>query len=106
MSWAPIVVSVALALVAGTLASVDAAISAFSKARAEELEDEGRGGAGRLAQILEDPAPYLNSVLLVRVLAETSSVVLVALVRRRPRRRVVASAADRGRRSWSWSASS
>jgi CBS domain containing-hemolysin-like protein len=79
MSWSPIVVSVALALVAGTLASVDAAISAFSKARAEELEDEGRGGAGRLARILEDPAPYLNSVLLVRVVAETSSVVLVAL---------------------------
>jgi CBS domain containing-hemolysin-like protein len=79
MSWAPILVSVALALVAGTLASVDAAISAFSKARAEELEDEGRGGAGRLAHILEDPAPFLNSVLLMRVLAETSSVVLVAL---------------------------
>jgi CBS domain containing-hemolysin-like protein len=79
MSWAPVVLSVALALVAGTLASVDAAISAFSKARAEELEDEGRGGAGRLARILEDPAPYLNSVLLVRVVAETSSVVLVAL---------------------------
>src|SRR5689334_12650921 len=79
MSWAPIVVSVALAVVAGTLASVDAAISAFSKARAEELEDDGRSGAGRLAQILEDPAPFLNSVLLVRVVAETSSVVLVAL---------------------------
>lgn len=79
MSWAPIVLSVVLALIAGTLASVDAAISAFSKARAEELEDEGRGGAGRLARILEDPAPYLNSVLLLRVLAETSSVVLVAL---------------------------
>ncbi|MDX6233798.1 MAG: magnesium and cobalt exporter, family, partial [Nocardioidaceae bacterium] len=79
MSWAPVFVSVALALVAGTLASVDAAISAFSKARAEELEDESRGGAGRLAQILEDPAPFLNSVLLVRVIAETTSVVLVAL---------------------------
>ncbi|MGA8988153.1 hemolysin family protein [Aeromicrobium sp.] len=79
MSWVPIIGSVLLALVAGTLASVDAAISAFSKARAEELEDEGRGGAGRLARILEDPAPYLNSVLLIRVLAETSSIVLVAL---------------------------
>ncbi|MDX6276878.1 MAG: magnesium and cobalt exporter, family, partial [Nocardioidaceae bacterium] len=78
--WLPIVVSIALAVVAGTLASVDAAVSSFSKARAEELDDEGRGGAGRLAEILEDPAPYLNSVLLMRVLAETSSIVLVALV--------------------------
>ncbi|MDR7086570.1 CBS domain containing-hemolysin-like protein [Aeromicrobium panaciterrae] len=65
---------------AGLLVSVDAALSAFSKARAEELEDEGRAGAARLAEILEDPAPYLNSVLLLRVLAETSSIVLVALV--------------------------
>jgi CBS domain containing-hemolysin-like protein len=80
VSWVPIVLSVVLAVVAGMLASVDAAISAFSKARAEELDDEGRSGAGRLVRILEDPAPYLNSVLLMRVLAETSSIVLVALV--------------------------
>ncbi len=76
----PIVVSAVLAVVAGLLVSVDAALSSFSKARAEELDDEGRAGAGRLAEILEDPAPYLNSVLLMRVLAETSSIVLVALV--------------------------
>ncbi|MEO6604063.1 MAG: hemolysin family protein [Aeromicrobium sp.] len=76
----PIVVSAVLAVVAGLLVSVDAALSSFSKARAEELDDEGRAGAARLAQILEDPAPYLNSVLLMRVLAETSSIVLVALV--------------------------
>ncbi|MCW2750746.1 MAG: hypothetical protein JWR83_1856 [Aeromicrobium sp.] len=78
--WLPVVVSIVLAVIAGTLASVDAAVSSFSKARAEELDDEGRGGAGRLAVILEDPAPYLNSILLMRVLAETSSIVLVALV--------------------------
>ena len=76
----PIVVSAVLAVVAGLLVSVDAALSSFSKARAEELGDEGRSGAARLAEILEDPAPFLNSVLLLRVLAETSSIVLVALV--------------------------
>ncbi len=80
MSWIPVVLSIALAVLAGALASIDAAISAFSKARAEELEEAGRGGAGRLARILDDPAPYLNSVLLLRVAAETASVVLVALV--------------------------
>jgi len=80
VTWLPVVIAVALAVVAGVLASVDAAVSSFSKARAEELDDEGRGGASRLAVILADPAPYLNSVLLMRVLAETSSIVLVALV--------------------------
>ncbi|MRJ78033.1 DUF21 domain-containing protein [Aeromicrobium sp. SMF47] len=80
MNWLPVVLSVLLAVAAGMLASVDAAISAFSKARAEELEDEGRSGASRLSRILADPAPYLNSVLLLRVIAETASIVLVALV--------------------------
>ena len=76
----PIVVSVALAIVAGALTSVDAAISAFSKARAEELRDEGRGGASRLVAIIDDPAPYINTVLLLRIVSEISAVVLVTLV--------------------------
>ncbi len=91
----PIAVSAVLAVVAGVLVSVDAALSSFSKARAEELDDEGRAGAGRLALILKDPAPYLNSVLLMRVLAETSSIVLVALVVADERQRSLA--AFRGR---------
>jgi CBS domain containing-hemolysin-like protein len=80
MTWLPLVSSVVLAVAAGVLASIDAALSSFSKARAEELAEEGRGGAGRLVRILDDPAPYLSSVLLLRVLCETASVVLVAFV--------------------------
>src|SRR5665811_898426 len=80
MNWTLILVAVLLALVAGVLASLEAAISSFSKARADELAGEGKGGAARLARILEDPAPYINSNLLMRLLAETTSIVLVALV--------------------------
>ena len=77
----PLVVSSALlALAAGVLASVDAAVSSFSRARAHELTEENRGGAERLGRILDDPAPYLNTVLLLRVFCETASIVLVALV--------------------------
>ncbi|MCO7239869.1 hemolysin family protein [Aeromicrobium sp. CnD17-E] len=75
-----IVASVVLAVAAGTLASVDAALSSFSRARAAELREEGRGGAVPLGRILEDPAPALNTVLLLRVVCETAAVVLVALV--------------------------
>lgn len=71
--------SVVLAVLAGLLASVDAALSSFSKARALELENEGRGGAVALRHILDDPAPALNTLLLLRVLCETASVVIVAL---------------------------
>jgi CBS domain containing-hemolysin-like protein len=75
-----IVASVVLAVVAGLLASVDAALSSFSRARAAELRDEGRGGAVALDRILEDPAPSLNTVLLLRLVCETTAIVLVALV--------------------------
>ncbi|MBC7592516.1 MAG: HlyC/CorC family transporter [Kineosporiaceae bacterium] len=75
-----VVVAAVLAVVAGFLASIDAALSTFSKARAEELASEGRGGANNLVHILEDPAPAINSMLLLRVVAETSAIVLAALI--------------------------
>lgn len=80
MSVLLLVLAAVLTILAGGLASVDAAISAFSRARAEELDEEGRGGAARLASILEDPARYINSVLLLRIVAETAAVVLFAVV--------------------------
>lgn len=80
MSWTYIVVAALLAVVAGFLASIDAALSTFSKARAEELASEGRGGAKRLVRILKDPAPAINSMLLLRVIAETAATVLAALI--------------------------
>jgi len=75
-----VVVTAVLAVVAGFFASIDAALSAFSKARAEELASERRSGARRLVRILEDPAPAINSMLLLRVLAETAAIVLAALI--------------------------
>ncbi|RLV56617.1 HlyC/CorC family transporter [Aeromicrobium phragmitis] len=80
MTVTPLVLAVVLAVVAGVLVSIDAAISSFSRARAEELAESGSAGAKRLGTILEDPAPYLNTVLLLRILAETASIVLVAAV--------------------------
>ena len=75
-----IVASVFLAVLAGLLASIEAALSSFSRARAEELVRDGRGGALRLVTVLDDPAPVVNSVLLLRVMCETASIVLVAIV--------------------------
>lgn len=74
-----IVLAVVLALVAGLLAAVDAALSSFSRARAEELAGQGRAGARQLMRILDDPAPAINLVLWLRVVAETAAVVLITL---------------------------
>ncbi len=80
MNGPAIALAIALVVLAGLLVAVEAAISTFSKARAEELTEEGIAGARRLARILEDPAPVLNSVLLLRIVAETGGIVLVAAI--------------------------
>lgn len=72
-------VAAALTVSAGVLAAVDAALSSFSRARARELVEEQRTGASRLVTILDEPARYLNCVLLMRVVCETAAIVLVTL---------------------------
>jgi CBS domain containing-hemolysin-like protein len=75
-----ITVAVLLVVVAGVTASAEAALASFSKARAAELLGQGRRGASRLLEISDDAPRYLNTVLLLRKAAETTAVVLVALV--------------------------
>jgi CBS domain containing-hemolysin-like protein len=71
---------IGLVLVAGLLSAAEAALAGFSRARAEELEDERRPGAVRVLKILDDAPRYLNTALFLRLLAETSSVVLATLM--------------------------
>jgi CBS domain containing-hemolysin-like protein len=69
----------ALVLLAGLFSAADAAIGSFSRARAEELLDEGRPGARRLVALLDDLPRYLNTALLLRLLCEISAIALVTL---------------------------
>ncbi|MDP9822428.1 hemolysin family protein [Nocardioides massiliensis] len=69
-----------LVVLAGLTSAVEAALSSFSKARAEEMEAEGRAGAGRVLGILEDPPRYLNTALLLRMFLEITAIVLVGVV--------------------------
>ncbi len=66
-----------LVVLAGVFSAADAALASSSRARAEELAGEGRAGARRLATLLDDPARYLNTALLLRLLCEISATVLV-----------------------------
>src|SRR4029079_18551815 len=65
---------------AGLFSSADAALSSFSKARAEEIASEGRSGSARLLVIVEDPPRYLNTALFLRMLTEIAAIVLVTVV--------------------------
>jgi CBS domain containing-hemolysin-like protein len=67
-------------VVAGGFSSADAALSSFSKARAEEIAAQGRSGSSRLLVIVEDPPRYLNTALFLRMLTETAAIVLVTVV--------------------------
>ncbi len=67
---------VVLVVLAAALTTIEAALSSFSRARAVELAQEQRPGAIPLLRLLDDPAHYLNALLVLRLLAETSAVVL------------------------------
>jgi CBS domain containing-hemolysin-like protein len=71
---------VGLVIVAGLLSAAEAALAGFSRARAEELEHERRPGARRVLRIVDDPPRYLNTALFLRLLAETSAIVLATLI--------------------------
>jgi CBS domain containing-hemolysin-like protein len=72
-----LVTAAGLVLAAGLFSAADAALTSFSRARAEELADENRPGSRRLLHLLEDPGRYLNTALLLRLLCEIAAIVLV-----------------------------
>jgi CBS domain containing-hemolysin-like protein len=69
-----------LVAVAGLIAMAESALSVFSRARADELFRKGRRGSIALRRFVQDPAPALNTALLLRMAAEISAVVMVAVV--------------------------
>jgi CBS domain containing-hemolysin-like protein len=71
---------VVLVALAAALTTIEAALSSFSRARAQELAHEDRPGAQRLVRLLDDPAPRLNALLALRLFTETSSVVLATAI--------------------------
>jgi CBS domain containing-hemolysin-like protein len=75
-----VVTAGALVVLAGVFSAADAALTSYSRARAEELIGEGRAGARRLTALLDDRARYLNTAILLRLLCETGAAVLLTLV--------------------------
>ena len=78
--WLQLGIAFVLMIFAGLTAAAEAALSSFSKARANRLVEEGGPGAQRLRKIVEDPPRYLNTALFVRSMIEISAIILVANV--------------------------
>jgi CBS domain containing-hemolysin-like protein len=75
-----LVIAGVLVVLAGVFSAAEAALTMYSRARAEELAGEGRAGARRLVDLLDDRARYLNTAILLRLLCETGAAVLLTLV--------------------------
>ncbi len=67
--WLDIGIIVLLILVVAFNAATEVAITRTNRVRALRLLEDKRRGAGALSRIAEDPAPYLNVVLLLTLLA-------------------------------------
>jgi CBS domain containing-hemolysin-like protein len=70
--------AVALVVLGGLFAAIDAAISTVSIARVEELVRDERPGAVRLHKIMAERPRYINLVVLLRIACEVSATVLLA----------------------------
>jgi CBS domain containing-hemolysin-like protein len=72
-----IVAAVFLVVLAFLFAMLEAANARLSRVRVDEIVREGRRNATKLAQIVGDPARYLNVLLFLRTVCELVAAVLV-----------------------------
>lgn len=78
--WIVVGVAFACVVLASLLTAAEAAFASMSRARAEALAADGRASAKRLQEMVADRAPYLNTLLFVRLLLEITATVLVTIV--------------------------
>ena len=78
--WIELAAAAVCVVLAAVGTAMEAAFASMSRVRAQRLVDDGRAGAARLRRMAEDPAPYLNTSLFVRLLLEVTAIVLVAVV--------------------------
>ena len=69
-----------LVAVAAVMAAAEVSITRMNRFRAYSLGEEGRRGAKALVKIVENPAPYLNVVLLVTLLVQLGGTTLAGTV--------------------------
>jgi CBS domain containing-hemolysin-like protein len=78
---AVLIVVIAVLLVAsGVLAMAETSLVRMSRAKAKSLVDEHRRGARQLARLVENPANFLNPILLLVLICQLVSATLVGIV--------------------------
>ncbi len=75
-----IVVIVVLLAASGVLAMSETSLVRMNKIKAKALVDEHRRGARQLARLVENPANFLNPILLLVLICQLVSATLVGIV--------------------------
>jgi CBS domain containing-hemolysin-like protein len=78
--WIGIVVVLLLVLVVAVLGAAEVAITRMNRVRAYRFVEEKRRGAQSVLRITEDPAPYLNVVLLLTLLAQIGGTTIATTI--------------------------
>lgn len=78
--WIMLSVVAALSVFASWLAAAETSLQIITTSRAERMVEEDQRNAQTVADIAADPSPYVNSVTLVRTIAQMCAVVLVSLL--------------------------
>jgi CBS domain containing-hemolysin-like protein len=78
--WAGIAGVLVLILLAGVMAASEVAITRMNRVRAYRLQEEERRGAGQLVRIVENPARYLNVILLLTLLFHLGGTTIATIV--------------------------
>ncbi len=78
--WLDLGIIVLLIVVVAFNAATEVAITRTNRVRALRLLEDKRRGAGALSRIAEDPAPYLNVVLLLTLLATIGGTTIATAV--------------------------
>ncbi len=80
VDWWELVAVIALVAAAALLASAEVSITRMSRFRAYHFQEEGKRGANAMVRIAENPARYLNVVLLLTLLTQLGGTTLAGVV--------------------------
>ena len=80
VDWWELIAVLALVAGAALLASAEVSITRMSRFRAYHFQEEGRRGANAMVRIAENPARYLNVVLLLTLLTQLGGTTLAGVV--------------------------
>ncbi len=76
--WFQLSLTLLLIIAVGILGASEVSITRINRVRAYRLREDGRRGAASLVRIAENPAPYLNVVLLLTLLATIGGTTLAS----------------------------